>query len=61
MAGVAYFKIYKDVAGQYRWRFVASNGKKIAESSESYHHKADCEHSISLVKTESPKAPVLQP
>jgi uncharacterized protein len=60
MARVAYFKIYKDAAGEYRWRFVASNGEKIAVSSEGYTHKADCEHAIMLVKTESPTAPVLQ-
>ena len=61
MANVAYFKIIKDVGGQFRWRFTATNGKVIAVSSESYVNKADCEHGIALVKRDSPTAPVLQP
>jgi hypothetical protein len=61
MANVAYFKIYRDAAGQYRWRFTASNGRIIAVSSESYWNKADCEHAVALVKREAPAAPMLQP
>lgn len=61
MAGVAYFKIYRDAAGEYRWRFVARNGEKIAVSSEGYKNKSDCEYAIGLVKREAPAAPVLQP
>lgn len=61
MANVAYFKIYRDAKLQYRWRFTATNGRIIAVSSESYINKADCEHSIGLVKREAPNAPVLQP
>jgi uncharacterized protein YegP (UPF0339 family) len=52
------FELYKDNAGEYRWRFVASNGKIIAVSSESYKAKADCEHGIDLVKKEGPAAQV---
>lgn len=29
------FQIYKDVAGQFRWRLIAGNGEKVA-ASESY-------------------------
>ena len=43
---------FTDSQGEYRWRFVATNGKTIAMSSESYIRKADCEHGIALVKTE---------
>lgn len=53
MASVSYFRIYKDISSQWRWSFVASNGKTIAVSSESYHNLADCEHSVSLMKLSS--------
>lgn len=53
---MAYY-IYQDVSGYWRWRFVASNGRIIAVSSESYQHRQDCLHSISLVKA-SANAPV---
>lgn len=59
MAGVAYFKVFTDGAGQYRWRFVATNGETIAVSSESYVRKADCEHGIALLKRDAPSAPVI--
>jgi hypothetical protein len=56
---VPYFYIHKDVAKQWRWRFVAANGKTIAVSSESYHNLTDCEGSANLVKKESPGAPII--
>lgn len=59
MAEVSYFYIYKDVAGQWRWRFTAKNGKIIAVSSESYINLSDCEHSVVLMKQESQFAPVI--
>jgi uncharacterized protein YegP (UPF0339 family) len=57
--GVSYFQIFTDHVRQYRWRFVASNGKTIAVSSESYLRKSDCEHSIALIKRDGPAAPVI--
>lgn len=59
MSSVAYFKIYKDTAGEWRWRFTAKNGKTIAVSSEGYNNLADCESSVSLIKSETPSAPVI--
>lgn len=44
------FLIYKDQAGEYRWRLQASNAKVIADSGEGYKNKADCEHGIKLVQ-----------
>lgn len=44
------YMIYKDTTGQYRWRYVASNGRKIADSGESYHNKSDCERGIEIMK-----------
>jgi uncharacterized protein YegP (UPF0339 family) len=59
MAGVAYFKIYTDTKGEYRWTFVATNGLTLAVSSESYKNKADCQHAIALIKRDAPSAPVI--
>lgn len=43
----------KDSNGQWYWIYYASNAKAIARSSESYVHKSDCDHSITLVKNSS--------
>jgi uncharacterized protein len=56
---VSYFYVHKDVSKQWRWRFVATNGKTIAVSSESYHNLTDCEQSIQLVKTQAGTSPVI--
>jgi uncharacterized protein YegP (UPF0339 family) len=50
---MSYYYIYKDTTSQWRWGFVASNGRVIAVSSESYVNKQDCLHSINLVKAGS--------
>lgn len=52
------FRIKKDDSGYYYWIYYASNGEEIARSSESYNAKADCIHSIALVKRDSPTAAV---
>jgi uncharacterized protein YegP (UPF0339 family) len=44
------FLIYIDSAGEFRWRYQASNTKTIADSGEGYKRLADCEHGISLVQ-----------
>ena len=36
-------EFYQDASGQWRWRAVAPNGKIVADSSESYVNRADCE------------------
>ncbi len=43
------FHVYKDIAGQYRWRLVASNGEKVA-ASEAYVAKAAAIDSANKVK-----------
>lgn len=53
------YVMYKDTQGYWRWRFVASNSRIIAVSSEAYNNKADCRSSIDLVKT-SAYAPVYE-
>ncbi len=47
----------KDAAGKWYWIYYASNYEPIARSSESYWAKADCEHSIHILK-QSVNAPV---
>ncbi len=54
-----YFDLYKDISGQWRWRLVASNGKTVADSGESYTTKANAENGILLVK-QAPTAPTYE-
>lgn len=53
-----YFHLYKDAAGQWRWRLVAGNNQIVATSGESYVKKADAEHGIDLVKGTNSSTPV---
>ncbi|WP_353507361.1 YegP family protein [Gimibacter soli] len=52
MADVTYpcYKQRKDASGQWYWIYYAKNKEEIARSSESYHNRSDCTHSINLVK-----------
>ena len=34
--------VYKDVAGLWRWRRTAANGKELSKSSQGYTHRMDC-------------------
>lgn len=54
------YQLYKDIDGEWRWRFVASNGAIIGVSSEGYVNKGDCKTSINLIKIESPEAQVIE-
>ncbi len=55
---MAHFELYKDNANEFRWRFVATNGRIIATSSEGYKAKSDCQNGIDLIKREGPSAKV---
>ena len=55
---MAYY-IYRDVSGQWRWRLVAGNNRRIADSGESYFNKQDCLGAIRLVAN-SNSAPVYE-
>lgn len=46
---MAYYK-WKDASGQWRWYLQAANGRKVAESGESYVNEGDCDRGIELVK-----------
>ncbi len=43
-------KFYRDDAGEYRWRLIASNGNIIADSGEGYINKGDCKSGYESVK-----------
>ncbi len=54
-----YYEVYRDRSFQWRWRYVAANGRIIADSSEGYVNKTDCQRGIALVKASS-SAPVYE-
>lgn len=54
-----YYNLHKDGLGQWRWRYVSSNGRVIAVSSESYINKADAQNGINIMKR-SANVPVIE-
>jgi hypothetical protein len=55
---MAKFEIYKDKRGEYRWRFVADNGRIVAMGSEGYSSKHNCENSVNIIKRQASMTPV---
>ena len=53
------FEVYKDKAGEFRFRLKAKNGEIIAVS-EGYKAKASCLKGIESVKKNAPEAPVVK-
>jgi uncharacterized protein YegP (UPF0339 family) len=51
------FEVYKDKAGEFRFRFKASNGETMF-SSEGYKAKASALHAIESIKKNAPGATV---
>ena len=54
----ATFEVFRDNAGEWRWRLVASNGNVIADSGEGYRSKQGVERGIESVKRSAPGAAV---
>lgn len=54
------FEVYKDKAGEYRWRLVAPNGRSIADSGEGYSSKESCLEGIASVKKNAPDAQITE-
>lgn len=54
----ATFEVYKDKAGEFRWRLKASNGQNIASSGEGYSEKRGCLAGIESVKRNAPGAKI---
>ena len=40
--------MYRGLRGGYRWRLVASNGRKIANGGQGYARREDLEHGVAL-------------
>lgn len=53
----AQFEIFKDAAGEYRFRLRAPNGEIIA-ASEGYTQKSSCKNGIASVKENAPQAKI---
>lgn len=47
------FQVYRDTAGEFRWRLRAGNNEIIAVSGEGYTSKQSCLHGIDVVKREA--------
>jgi uncharacterized protein YegP (UPF0339 family) len=54
----AKFNLYKDKAGEFRWKLISSNGLEIACSGEGYKAKANAVNGIEAVKKDAPKAAI---
>lgn len=52
------FEIYKDKAGEFRFRIRATNGNILA-SSEGYKAKASAQNTIDRIKSDAATAPVV--
>jgi uncharacterized protein YegP (UPF0339 family) len=56
----ATFEVYKDKAGEFRWRLRAQNTKVLATASEGYSDKRSCLSAIESVKRDVVDAPVVE-
>ncbi len=54
----AKFELFKDKAGDFRWRLRHQNGDIIADSAEGYSSKANAKNGIQSVKDNAPSAPI---
>jgi len=54
------FEIYPDAGGSYRWRLVASNGKTVASSGESFASKANAVRAAENVRDNAGKAEIVE-
>lgn len=41
--------IYKDASGEWRWKYVRSNGRIMADSGEGYKNRVDCVEAAEFV------------
>jgi uncharacterized protein YegP (UPF0339 family) len=52
------FEVYKDKAGEFRWRLLASNGQNIASSGQGYSEKRSCLSAIESIKRHAADAKI---
>ena len=43
------FEVYRDKAGEYRWRLLSSNGRITADSAEGYTRREDAHRAIAAL------------
>jgi uncharacterized protein YegP (UPF0339 family) len=55
----AQFVLFKDVRGEYRWRFEATNGEPVAQS-EGYKARAGAVHGIEVLQREAAGARMIE-
>jgi uncharacterized protein YegP (UPF0339 family) len=55
----ARFEVFKDRAGEWRWRLRAANGRIIADSGEGYKQRARCLSGLAAVQRVAPAASVV--
>lgn len=53
------FEIYRDKAGEWRWRIRASNERILADSGEGYDNEGDCVDAIALIRVNAKSAPLV--
>lgn len=58
MSNDPYFYVYKDAAGEWRWR-LRSGGDIIADSAEGYYSKQGADRAIATVKRVVPSATIV--
>ena len=54
----AEFEVYKDKAGEFRWRLQANNNEIVADSNEGYKSKASALNGIEVVRRIAGEAPI---
>jgi len=59
MSAMPKFEIYRDAAEKFRFRLKAPNGETIA-TGEAYESKDGCKKGIESVKTNAPKAQIVE-
>lgn len=53
------FELYRDSAGEWRWRLVVPNGNIIADSGEGYASKQGAKRGIESVRNRAPEARIV--
>ena len=59
VAKLAQFEVYRDNALLFRWQLRDDANRILAESSEGYHNRSDCENAVSLVRSIVPNAKIV--
>ena len=55
------YETYKDSGGNFRWRLIAPNGKKVASSGESFSSEAAAKRAVATAKKHATKAQLPKP